>query len=247
MPIFFTQHGAGGLIGPEGLGLLVGAVQSRHQLSPEPFSERVSDRQVAHLGNNVGVSSEFEVGGDPVLQSDKPQLFEPSDLALGKTFVAEVLERPTSPQFQRLHQPLPGYLGVHSQRGGPLGGKLLKTMGIDLTPFDPQHIPAGCGADHPLVAPVTVGFQGVPELGDVIAQRLDATGGLPVAPHLFPKPIDGNHLVGVDQQHPEQRPWFASTDLNESTGDTDLEGTEDQELHGVRSSHPVLPDPAAAR
>jgi hypothetical protein len=52
------------------------------------------------LSDELGVSSELEVGFDASLQSDEAKLFEPEDLRLHERLVREVGERGPAPEAE---------------------------------------------------------------------------------------------------------------------------------------------------
>src|SRR5207248_4085211 len=89
------------LVHGEGFCLPAGAVESKHQLSPQPLAQRVKRDQPLELRNELVAAAALEIGLDPPLVGDESQLLEPSCLLLGKRLVREVGERGTAPERER--------------------------------------------------------------------------------------------------------------------------------------------------
>ena len=89
-------------VGLQGVGLAAGAVQGEHELAAEPLAQRLVGDQALELADQLGPGAEGQVGLDPLLHADQPQLLQPGDLGLGERLVAEVGQGRPPPQGQRL-------------------------------------------------------------------------------------------------------------------------------------------------
>ena len=66
------------------------------------------------LADDVAVSAELEVGVDPLLERDEPQLLEPADLRLREVVERELRERRASPERERADEQLAALLRAGS-------------------------------------------------------------------------------------------------------------------------------------
>ena len=106
------QRPAPFLVGLQRLGLPPGAVEGEHELSPEPFAERVLGDERLQFADELMVASELEVCFDPLLLSREAELVEPGDLRLGEIRVSKLGQCGASPQSERLSQLLGRALGL---------------------------------------------------------------------------------------------------------------------------------------
>ena len=99
------------MVDVERLGLPARPVEGEHQLHPERLAQRMLCRERLELADEIGVTAEGEVRGDPILERDQPKLLEARGLGLCEPLVDEVDEWGAAPETE----------GVPEQRGGPLG------------------------------------------------------------------------------------------------------------------------------
>jgi hypothetical protein len=140
------------LIGLERLRVAAGPVESEHQLSPRPFSQRVLGHEALELADQVGVAPQREVGLDPFLERPEAQLSQPCDFGPGERLVGELVQRPPAPQTQRVPQHPGGLCGLAGgERPSPLVEQRLEPARVDRGQLDAQEVP-GCAGDDPVVA-----------------------------------------------------------------------------------------------
>jgi len=68
----------------------------------EPFAKRVRPHQRFQLDDHVLVTTQLEVGLDPVLEGGQTKILEPPDLVLRERLVGEVGQRGAAPERERL-------------------------------------------------------------------------------------------------------------------------------------------------
>src|SRR5262249_16182581 len=88
------------------------AVEGKHQLAAHPFPERMARDQRLELPDEIGVVPECEISIDARLESREPKLLEPRALAPAERLSAELSERRSTPQRERLAQGRACELGV---------------------------------------------------------------------------------------------------------------------------------------
>ena len=81
-------------------------------MPPQPLAVGVLCDQRLELRHQLGVAAKRQLRLDQLLERRQPQLLQPGDLALGKPFVSQIVERPTAPQRERLLQRGGGVLRV---------------------------------------------------------------------------------------------------------------------------------------
>ena len=160
--------------------------------------------EALELADQLGPGAEGQVGLDPLLQADQPQLLQPGDLGLGERLVAEVGQRRPPPQGQRLGQQV-GRLGGGAVGQGlaPLGEEALEPADIDLVGDGPEQV-AGRPGDQPPLR------QGPAQPRH---RRLEGVGrarGRVLAPQLHEDALAGHDLVGVQHQQGEHGPLAGS-------------------------------------
>ena len=90
----------------ERLGLAAGPVERRHQLPRMRSRSGCCATSVAQLAYERAVAAEREIGVDPVLERDEPELLEPFRLRPRERLVHEVGERGPAPEGEARPQPL---------------------------------------------------------------------------------------------------------------------------------------------
>ena len=84
IPSSSTSACARVLVGLEGLGLALRAVEGEHQLRVQALALRVLADQRLELADQLGVAAQRQLGLDPLLERGEAQLVEPGDLACAK-------------------------------------------------------------------------------------------------------------------------------------------------------------------
>ena len=97
-PQLLDQCPAGVLVGLEGVGLAVRAVEREHQLRPQALSVGVLADQRLELPHHLGMAAERQLRLDQLLQGGDPQVVETGDLALGEGLVGELRQWRAAPQ-----------------------------------------------------------------------------------------------------------------------------------------------------
>ena len=103
-----VQERPGAAIRGERIRLPLRPVEGEHQLLPEPLPERMLADERLELVDELGRAAEREIGLDPPLEREQPQLLEPLGVEPQRALVRELAERPAPPQGQRLAQALGG-------------------------------------------------------------------------------------------------------------------------------------------
>ncbi len=93
---------AGGSVGGERVCLAPRAVEREHQLRAGPLAHGLRGDERFELGDELGMTTEREIGLDPLLEHGGSQVLEPRDLGLGERFVQEVRERRPLPERERV-------------------------------------------------------------------------------------------------------------------------------------------------
>ena len=98
------QRRARVLVGGERVGLPARAVQRQDQQLAQALAQRMLAHQRLQLGHDLGVTAERQVGLEPQLERDQPQLLQPRDLVARERLVLEIRQRRPPPERQRLTQ-----------------------------------------------------------------------------------------------------------------------------------------------
>lgn len=101
-PEVVDERRPGRLVRVERLCLTAGAIQREHEQSAKRLAERMLCDDSLELGDHLGVATGFDVGLDPLLDRDDPELFEPADLSLGERLEHEVCEWRPPPEGEGL-------------------------------------------------------------------------------------------------------------------------------------------------
>ena len=67
---FLGQPATQRLVRTQGIGLATAAVQAQHQLSPQPFAERVAGDQRVELADQLAMPAESDPSFDPIFQGE---------------------------------------------------------------------------------------------------------------------------------------------------------------------------------
>ena len=96
-PQFVHERAPRVLVGAEGVGLAVAAVQREHQLRPQALAVRILGHEALEVADDLRVAAEREAGLGELLERRGPQVLQPGDLALRERLEGEVGERPAVP------------------------------------------------------------------------------------------------------------------------------------------------------
>ena len=187
----------------ERLGLAAAAVERDHELAARPLAQGLFLDERLELGDEPGVLSQLEVGVDPLLQRIEPQLGKPAACRLCERLFAELGQRRTAPEVERLPQEhgLPRGLA----RGARLIGQLLEAAEVRLVRGGASQVAGRARLDR-------VGPERLPQLGDVDLHDLVRARGR-LAPEVVHERVHGDDAAGLEQQPREQRARLAAREL----------------------------------
>ena len=148
-----------------------------------------STYQSLELGDQLGATSDRELGVNPILQSAKPALLEPLRLERGKRLVEEIGEGRSSPDRQRVAQGLRRRRSVAGRSGiAPTAHQALEAAKVQLFGADAQPV-SGRSANEPIRA------EQAAQPRDIAVQRALRRRRRPVAPERLDKPVARDDLV----------------------------------------------------
>ena len=133
------------LVGSQSLCLTAGAVEREHLRAADPLAQGMFLHERRHLGHDLCVPSQLEVGLDALLEGAEPLLFQPRDRRLRERVVGEVCKRRPAPQRERLVQLVRSDLRIRS-RG--LVAQPLEAVEVEPAGLDPQRVPRRPRQDH---------------------------------------------------------------------------------------------------
>ena len=92
------------VVGIERLSLPTGSVEREHELATQSLTQWVATDEGLHLGYQIGVGLDLEVGRDPVLEHAETEILQAADLGLCEILEFRVGKRRTAPKRERLSQ-----------------------------------------------------------------------------------------------------------------------------------------------
>ena len=117
--------------------LAAGPIQREHQQLAGPFAQRILADEGLELGDDVRVTAELDVRGDPLLVRNEAQLVEPADLRLRPVVERELGKRRAAPERE----------GPEEQRAALVRGgaprvrqQLLEPARVDLVGRHREHV-----------------------------------------------------------------------------------------------------------
>ena len=142
------QQSAGPLVGLEGVALTPRPVQSEHQLTPQPFTERLLAQQCLDLAHQLGRLASGQIRVHPVLHQPQTQLLQATALGDARLDLAELPKRLTPPQAQRLSQRRGRRVVAADQLVRSPLGQLPEPCGVELGGIEPQLVAAANRYQH---------------------------------------------------------------------------------------------------
>jgi hypothetical protein len=233
-PEFVDEDLARVAVDVERLRLPARAVERRHERQPRALAERVLGHEGLELGHRLAVAPEREVGVEAELERRETDLLEPDDRGLREALVGDVGERRTAPQRQRLAEPRRG-LGRHAagEQAPSLVHEPLEAVEVEFVRPDPHDVPRRARRQHVL-------RERLAQPRHVDPQRRGGTLRRLVPPQFVDQPLRGDDLVGMQQEHREQRPGPATAKRHGTAVDAHLERPQDPELHPPASRRATL-------
>ena len=246
-PEFVDQLTPGDAVALKRLGLAPRSVQRDHQLTDQALARRMLAHQRLELPHQPCVLAEREPRVDSILQSAKPRLPKPGDLALREALVGEIGQRLAAPQRERLAQ-APGRRPPRPRRRARFGRRppAPQSGPRRRCPLvDREQVAVSPRQDH-IVA------ERFAQLRDVALNDLDRARGSVLAPQLVDQPISREHLAAVNQQHSQQRTLLRAAQRERATVLRDLKRPKYSKVHArsncwrptatVLRKRPVVPD-----
>ena len=133
----------------ERLRLTARAVERRHLKAARPFPQRVVGHQSLELADDVRVASEGEIGLDPALEGQQPELLEATRDRVEERLVGEVGERRPAPQRQRGAEDGRRLVGVAPlERAASVARELLEPLEIEGSQRDAEDVPGALRLDR---------------------------------------------------------------------------------------------------
>ena len=93
-----------GVVGAERVGMATRGVERAHEELAGPLAQRVLADERLELRDDVGRPPELDVGGDPLVTGDQPELVEAPGLTLRPFLEGELGERRAAPEFERVQE-----------------------------------------------------------------------------------------------------------------------------------------------
>ena len=176
------------------------------------------------LGDDVGGVTELDVGLDPLLERDEPELAQPPGLRLRPLLERELGQRGAAPELERAPEKRPS-LGP---RGTPrVGEELLEAVRVDLLSSDLQDV-AGSARDESLRP------EELSERDDRVLQRRRRGLRRLLAVELVDELLRRDDAPGAQEQRDEERALPRPPEGDLALLVPHLERAEDPELLHVR-------------
>src|SRR5262249_14388759 len=206
-------------------GLPAGAVEREHELPAEAFSQRVFRHERLQLSDEIGVTSEGQVGFEALLEHRELQLLEASDLSLRKRLVCDVREGRPPPEGGRR----PEEFG--SLRRTTLRERLARLRQQPLAPRRVQFLRCEDKRVTGRPADQTRCSKRRAQARDVRPHRYLGRRRWLAVPQVFDQPIARDDFAGVEHEEREKRTLLTATERGRTTVLDDLERPEDAEFH----------------
>ena len=170
-----------------------------------------------------------ELGLREQLQDGHAQVFQAQRLALREPLVREVRERRAAPQGERVLERLRrARRTARRELGAAVREVALEAVGVEGTGVELQLVAVLVRGDR------RGGAERPAQAGDVDLHGLRGRGRRLLAPQLVDQPVGAERLVGVQQQHRQQRPLAGTTDRHDTVAAVHLERPEDAEFDAVQ-------------
>ena len=148
------------------------------------------------LADELCPAAEGEVGVDATFEGDEAELFEAADLCLRERLAGQVGECGAAPEGEGLAEEPCCVLRWCVLR---VGEEPLEAQEVELVRFQPDQVAGLSSLDQ------AVGSERLPQLGDVVLERVRGSPRRLRAPELVDQPVRGHDLVGGCEQQHEQR------------------------------------------
>ncbi len=196
--------------------------QSPHEQEDTALAQRLGRDHRGRLGHRRGVPARDQRLRQVVAQP-QPELVEAGGLALQETDVAELLERLTSPQVERLARESRDLV---RGRALELRGQLTRTLRVEVLAVQVEGVPT---------ARTTQPVRGRSEVStqprDVVVDRLDRVRRRLVRPQGVDQPLGTDHSPTRQRQGREHGAPSTAGYVDRRPCDAQHEGAEDVHLH----------------
>ncbi len=224
-PELLGQELSGPLERGERVGLPARAVEREDQLPPQAFAERVVCGERLELADDLGVPAEREHGLRTVLDRGQAQLIEPGRLGKQRPLLAEVGERGTTPERERLVEGADRGLRFDGEEASRVAEQRLEVKGVHLRRVRAEHVAGAAALD-------ALGAEGLAKVRRVALERVAGRLGRLLAPHLVDQDLGRDEVVRAQEQVGEDRPLLRAAERDRAVPLGDLQRPEDAELHG---------------
>ena len=195
-------------------------VQRQHELTPEPFPERVLGDQALDLGHQLGAGAGGEVGVDPVLEGDEPQLVEPASLGgewLRRRRTRRTRRRPTARAPRAACRRRRGRpIAARRRRGGPVPRTAGRRTGSGSAGVD-SRAPRSRRTRWPAPSGRS-GRQRLAQAGHVRAHRAIGAAGRITGPDAVDERVHRDGGVDPGQQVGQDEPFLGAADGDRIAG-----------------------------
>jgi hypothetical protein len=237
------ERAAGVGDGPQGVGLLAGAVAGGGEQRPEPLAQRVLGDQLGELAHDGGVAAELEVGGEPVLQGGQPALVEAAGEPGGLEPVAHLEHGRAPPQPGGFDEQLPGRARVAGvERGTAPVGQVLEPVHVELGVVDDEAVAGRLPLDRGAHL-----AEHAAEARHVALERAGRRGRGLVAPHGVEQRVGGDDPAGLGREQGEHDPRLRTTDLQRTPVVADDLERPEQPDGQIEPPPPAPADPVVGR
>ena len=189
-------------------------------MRPQSLLQRMLSHVRLHLGDELGVGAQLEVGRDPLLERGQPNALEPLNLLLEERLELEIGERRPAPEPERLAQQVRALGGLGRARASK---QLLEAAEIELRRVDLEHIAVHARLQQSWA-------EQLPELRDRVLQGRRGRPRWVVAPEPIDDPIRRERLVRVQEQERDKCALVPPGERYLGVSVDDLERSEDPEF-----------------
>ena len=225
MPELLDERVARVLVGRQRLGLAPGTVEREHQLGTRPFAERLGGDDRLELADELRMTPEREIGVDPILDRGDAQLFQAAaSVAANGSPATSASAGPRQRPSAAVNRSAASSVAPPTRRRARLRGQALEAGEVELVGLDADRVAAAASLQ-------AVGAERTAQAGHVDLHRLRRAGRRGLAPEGVDEALDGDRLVGVEQEDGEERALLRAAERQRPIALADLERPQEPELH----------------
>jgi hypothetical protein len=215
------------LEGAQCLGLTARPCERLHEEAAGPLAEGMLGDPLPKARRDAAMGTERQPRLVQQIGGVQAQILEPADLRLGEALVADIGERRTVPQCQRIEDQGLRRGGVTLEPVLRLVDEVLEANGVDRIGLDPQLVAGRPGDD----APALGRSERLAELRDVQLDGVLRRPRRPISPNVLDEPVDRHRLVRVEHEIEQHRTLLGRAQVDGLAVDHDFERSEDAEFH----------------